>query len=225
MPIIDSTTLAALQARAVQARDFLYLTGKSLDDGSPVSFGFWTGLDTITATVVDGDSGADAVLTYAGGDVALEIDDIPLVSGISIRTIAVKLSQVSDAVAAAVMGADLKGAAAQVHRGIFNISTNTLVAKPLCRFIGTVDKCVVNTPQEGEAGSVQLTLASHTRELTRINTDVCSDESQQLRHSGDRFYKDMAVVGKWNIFWGQKNDALNAQRKVVGVSVPAEIVA
>lgn len=204
MPTIDSDTLAALQSRAIQARDFLWIEGKSLEDGSPVTFGFWTGLDTITATVVDGDTGGDSSRDYVGGDNALVVDDIPLVSGISIRTISVSLSQISEAVAAAVRGANLKGGPVQVHRGLFHIATNTLVAKPICRFIGTVDKCVVATPAEGDPGSVQMTLASHTRELTRVNTDVCSDESQQLRHSGDGFYKDMAVVGKWNLFWGQK---------------------
>ena len=79
-----------------------------------------------------------------------------------------------------------------------------MVAAARCRFIGTVDRCVITDPAAGGQGSIDLTLASHTRELTRINTDVASDESQQIRSAGDRFYQYVGVVAAWRLFWGQE---------------------
>jgi hypothetical protein len=50
---------------------------------------------------------------------------------------------------------------------------------------------------------VTLKCVSTTRELTRANPDVRSHESQQARHAGDDFARDVGVVGDWELFWGQ----------------------
>ena len=207
---VDSDTLAALAARTLIARDFIQITGKSFEDGTSETAYFWSDIGTVSATVIDGETGDEATHDYVGTSTLLKIDDIPLTSDVTIRSITATLSQINAQVANAVRGYDLKGAAVQIHRGLFNPATRNLVAPPLPRFVGFVDKCVITTPQEGNEGSIVLTLTSHTQELTRTNTDKCSDESQKRRAAGDAFYQDMAVVGNWQIWWGQDNGKVDA---------------
>jgi hypothetical protein len=200
---IDSASLAALAARALVARDFIQITGISFEDGSSQTAYFWSDYGTVTAEVIDAITGVATSHEYIGTATLLKIDDIPLTSDVTVRTVNATLSQINQAVVDAVRGYDLKQAPVQIHRGLFDPATRELVAAPLPRFVGFVDTSIITTPQEGNDGSIVLTLTSHTQELTRFNTAKCSDADQQRRSSGDTFYQDMAVVGNWQIFWGQ----------------------
>lgn len=200
---IDSDTQAALAARALVARDFIQITGKKFSDGSTATAYFWSDLGTVTAEVIDAITGDAASHDYIGTATLLKIDDIPLTSDVTVRTINASLSQINQAVIDAVRGYDLKQAPVQIHRGMFDPQTRQLVAPPLPRFVGFVDQCVINTPQEGSDGSIVLTLTSHTQELTRFNTAKCSDADQKRRSDSDNFYQDIAVVGNWQAFWGE----------------------
>jgi hypothetical protein len=201
---IDSGTQAALDARAIVARDFIWITGKPFAGGPAESIGFWSDLGTVTATVIDGETGDEVSRDYIGAGTLLAIDDIPLTSDVNIRTINVTLSQISDSVAGAARGYDLKQGPVEIHRGLFDPVTRNLVSAPLPRFVGFIDKCIIVTPQEGAEGSIQLSMTSHTQELTRANSEKCSDDSQQRRAAGDAFYKDVGTVGDWDMFWGQE---------------------
>lgn len=204
---------AALAARALVARDFIQVTGRAISDGTEVTMYFWNDIGTVTATVIDGETGEEASHDYIGTGTLLKIDDVPLTSDINVRTITATLSQIDESVADAVRGADLHQGKVQIQRGLFDPATRNLVAPPQPRFVGFIDKCTINTPVEGAEGSIVLSLVSHTQELTRFNTDKCGDDSQQLRSSGDTFYQDMPVVGNWPIFWGQKNARMNEVAK------------
>lgn len=207
---VDDATQAALAARALVARDFILVTGKSFADGTIRTVGFWSDFGTITVSVIDGDTGEAVSHDYIGTATLMAIDDIPLTADVTIRTINASLSQINEAVTDEVRGYDLKQAPVQIHRGLFDPTTRNLVAPPRPRFVGFVDKCVITTPQEGNDGSIVLTMTSHTQELTRFNTDKCSDDSQKARHANDAFYQDMAVVGNWQVFWGQASGSAAA---------------
>lgn len=201
---ISTDLQAALAARSLVARSFIWITGVSFEDGTSQSIGFWNGIGTITASVVDGETLAETSHDFIGTGTLLQIDDIPLTSDVSIRTINATLSQIDSNVADAVRGFDLKNGPVQIYRGTFNPSTGVLVEAAACRFVGFVSKSVITTPSENQDGSIVLTIASHTQELTRASSEKCSNESQQRRASGDTFYNDTGVVGNWEIFWGQK---------------------
>lgn len=204
---IDPTVLTALGARTIKARNFVWLTGKD-NLGASHSAGFWDEVGTVTASYVDFNTGLTSSRDYTGAGSLLSIDPIALVNDVSVRTITIGLSQVDTAVADAVRGYNVRGGAIEVHRGLFNPGTYKLVAPLSPRFIGFIDTMTITDPKEGQSGNITLNVVSHTRELTRINTDVCSDPSQKLRDSSDNFYKDIGVVGKWQIFWGQKRGSI-----------------
>lgn len=208
---IDSATQAALAARALVARDFIQITGKNISTGATETLYLWSDLGTVTATVIDGLTGDATSHDYIGTATLLKIDDVPLTSDVTVRTVTATLSQINSDVTDAVRGADLHQGKVQIHRGLFDPATRELVSNPLPRFVGFVDKCVITTPTEGNDGSIVLTLTSHTQELTRTNTAKCSDADQKRRSSTDNFYQDMAVVGNWQLFWGQAKGSQAAQ--------------
>jgi hypothetical protein len=220
MRTVDSNTQAALAARSLVARDFIQISGKAFAGGAAHTAYFWSDFGTISATIVDGETGTDATNTYIGTATLLKIDDVPLTSDITIRQIRASLSQINSDVADAVRAYDLKLGKVQIHRGLFDPDTRALVAKPLPRFVGFVDKSVITTPQEGGEGSIVLTLTGHTQELTRTNSDTCSDASQKVRNSGDAFYIDMSVTGTRHIFWGQLHNAIAADKTAALVAGP-----
>lgn len=199
---------AALRARVLQARDFVWITGKTIDTGDPISRGWWQGLDDITAQYVDIDSGATPSRIYGKAGSLLGVDNIPLIADLTARNFAITLSQISQEVADLVRGYNLKLAPVEVHRGLFNPGTNVLVAPVFPRALAFVDDCEILDPAEGNDGQITLTCVSHTLELTRTNSDVRSDSSQQARHAGDRFYKYTGVAGSWPQFWGQNRGTI-----------------
>jgi hypothetical protein len=100
---------------------------------------------------------------------------------------------------------DVRGAAIEIYRGLFNPATMAMVASAKSRFLGVIDGAPIVTPAEGGEGSVTLRCVSTTRELTLTNPEVRSHASQLARTNGeDDFYIDTAVVGEWDIAWGQK---------------------
>lgn len=214
MRTVDGTTLAALQARNVKERTLLWLTAKDFSTGAAHAVGFWTDLGSVSMTVVSGQDGADATRTYVGAGTLLAVDDIPLTNNLGVRTINASLSQLDAATTDAIRGYDLKLAPVEIHRAVFTLGSWTLVAKPLPRFVGYVDQCLITTPSEGKRdGGVSLSIVSHTRELTRSNTDTRSDQSQQARHAGDRFYMYTSVVGTWQINWGKNKPEMTQQQQ------------
>lgn len=204
MRTLDPATAAALASRRLIARDFLWISGLSYETTLVESVGFWTGVGNAIVTVIDGQTGVEVDREYLGAGAVLGIDDIQLTSDITVRTVNVDLSQIGQAVVDAVRGYDLRQGAAEIHRGLFDPDTRALVAPPMPRFVGFVDKSVLTDPTENADGVIKLTLTSHTQELTRGNADKCSDDSQRRRNADDGFYSDVATVGEWPMFWGQE---------------------
>jgi hypothetical protein len=158
----------------------------------------------VDAEYIDIDTGATALRTYYRAGALLSVDDIPLTNDLTVRSFDVKLSQLDQATIDLVRGYDMKLARLEVHRGLFDPGTNKLVAPLFPRALAIVDDCAILDPAEKNDGQVTLSCVSDTRELTRSNSDVRSDASQQNRHTGDRFYKYTAVAGSWQVFWGTK---------------------
>lgn len=204
MRSIDSATIAYLQARAgVVARQLLWIVAKNRDTGDPEEIGFWDDLDTLTMSVISGEDGSTVSRTYIGAGALLEIDAIPLVSDLSVRTISVSLSGVSTEVAEAVRTYDPRLAAVEIHRALFDTETRELIAPPIPHFVGRINRLDIPTPEVGGDAVITAEVVSHTRELTRSNPAKRSDETQKLR-SGDRFRRYTGVANKWDVFWGEK---------------------
>lgn len=207
---LDSASYLALQQRNLVARDFIWFVVRDRDDGSPVTDGYWSDVGTITADVIDPDTGGTSSRQFFGAGGLIQISAIPLVSTLTVQNITVSLSQVSDRINELVRGYDCKQGQVQIWRGMFDPVSRTQVGPAFPRFVGFIDEAPIVTPKEGEAGDVTLTCTAHTQEMTRANSDTRSDASQKLRSATDNFYQDTAVVGTWAQFWGREGGPIRS---------------
>lgn len=212
----------ALQQRALVARDFLWFVVKD-DNWDNVYDGYWSDVGTIQAQVIDTDTGGPTTRTFFGSGTLIEIDDVPMVSNLTVQTVSIKLSQCADRVNDLVRTYHCKQGRVEVFRGHFDPETRQLVAPATPRFVGFIDDIQITTGAEGAEGGVTITCTSHTQEMTRSNPDTRSDASQQLRAPGDDFFADVGVVGDWQLMWGRTDGTVptapsiaDSIRKVVG---------
>lgn len=204
MRSFSSTLQNALLNRTIVFRDFLWLIPRNMETGAPAPYGFWSGAGNVSAQVVNPLSGSTVSRNFEGAGALISISDIPAVSNITVQTVTIRISQLNDDAQAVVRGYDLKQGRVEIYSGYFDPVSRALLEPAFCRFQGFVDFVDVHTPKEGDDGYMELTCTSHTSELTRTNPDTRSHDSQQLRAPGDAFFKDVAAVSDWNIFWGQK---------------------
>lgn len=203
MRAFSSTLQNALLSRSIVFRDFLWIVARDRSTGNPYPYGFWSDVGDVSVPVINPLSQSPVTRSFEGAGTLISISDIPAVSNLTVQTITIELSQISDAVASVVRGYDLKQARVEIFSGYLDPDTRALIEPAFCRFQGFVDKSEIKTPKEGEAGSIVLTCNSHLAELTRSNPDTRSHATQQNRSYGDGFFQDVAAVGDWNIEWGR----------------------
>lgn len=205
MRSISDENYAALQARKLVARDFIWFIVRDRTTGADVTDGYWSDVGTINAEVIDPNTGGSVERQWYGSGTLIQVSDIPLVSNLTVQTISIRLSQVADRVNALVRDYDCKQGRVQIFRGLFDPNSRKMVAPAESRFVGFIDTIDILTPSENSDGGVTINCVSHTQEMTRSNPDTRSHESQILRHAGDNFYQDTTVVGEWELFWGKAN--------------------
>lgn len=210
---ISAENLAALEARQLVARDFLWIVARDRSTGDPVTDGMWSDVGNVTASIVHPDTGLEVSRDWFGSGTLVTINDIPLVSNLTVQSVEIRLSQVDDRVAQLVRDYDCKQARVEVYRGLFNPDTRQMVAPAECRFVGFVDVITITTATENEEGSVTLACVSHTQEMTRSNPDTRSHASQIRRNATDTFYQDSSTAGEWEIFWGSVKGKVPTQPK------------
>lgn len=206
MRSISTALQEGLEAGALVPRDFLWITLRDRSTGAPQTFGLWSGLGTLSAPVLDPETGEEVTRVYRGVGAILEIGAVPLVSGLTVQTVEVLLNHIEPDVEQALRGHDMTRAPVELHRGFLDPVSMRLVGSAVPRFSGFVDEAPVSTPAEGGEGSVNLTLASHTQDLTRASTAKRSDADQRRRNSTDGFFRHAATVGGWKISWGQESE-------------------
>lgn len=208
---LDTPTMEAISSKkGIAPAYFLWIAGKNRSSGSVETMGLWNGWDAVDAVVRDPDTRVGVTRPYQAGGSIVNWPSIPLTTGLEVRTIRIRLSQINDAVQIAVRGYDPKHAPVQLHMGFMDLDTMLLVAPAVPVFIGRVNGTPISTPKAGEEGSIELSCVSDTRELTRTNPLKRSDEMQKRRIvSGvpDRFRRYSDVAGGWlqNIHWGEVN--------------------
>lgn len=204
---------AALQARQLVARDFLWLVVRDRSTGAPVTEGLWSDVGNVSAQVIDPDTGLVDTRNWYGSGSLVAIDDIPMVSNLSVQNVNIRLSQIDDRINDLVRLYDAKQGRVEIYRGLFDPASRQMVAPAECRFVGFIDRIEIPTPSENEEGSVTLTCAGHTQEMTRGNPDTRSDASQRLRHPTDNFFQDAGTAGEWDVFWGSERGKVPTQPK------------
>lgn len=201
---LDVATQTAIRdRRAVIVRNFVLVTAKTFDDGSPVVFGFTDFGEDISTNIVDGRTGAVVNHTFFGDNAPiLSIEAMPLKIGLEVATTQVLLNPLHPVVEAMARGHDLRNAPVQIHRGYLSPDSMLLVAPPRCRRLGQVNGAPIATAASGGQSRLTLKVVSGTRELTKVNPARRSHETQRLR-GGDQARKYNGTAHVWQFFWGE----------------------
>lgn len=205
MRAISAENLAALRVGTIAPRDFLWINVRRRDTGAPYAEGYWSGIGQLDASVIHPDTGLVTARTWHGAGQLISIDPIPAVSNLTMQTVTIRLSQVEDRVNDLLRFYEPKFGQVEIYRGLLDVTTQRLVAPAFLRFLGIMDGVEVQTPEAGGEGSVNVTVSGHDVELTRTSTATRSDADQRKRNPNDDFFADAAVVGQWEIRWGQKS--------------------
>lgn len=195
---------AALAARRLLPRDFLSITARNRSTGEPETVNFWSDVSSVTAMVLDPDTGLPVLRDYRGAGSLIQISDIPAIAGVTVQRVTIRMSQLDEAVQQAVRLYNVKQARVEIHTGLLDPDSRKMVSPAEPLFVGFIDEAPITTPAEGEDGGITLTCTSHTQELARSNPATRSHADQQTRAPGDDFFIDAAVVGDWDHYWGQE---------------------
>lgn len=199
---LSAENQAALAARAVQARDFIWFTVRNRSTGAAYSEGYWSDFTTVSAQVVSPVAGTVTRTWYGAGQL-IQIGAIIRSANPVVQTVEIQLSQIDDRINDLIRGYDPRQGRVEIYRGLFNPATGAMVSPGFPRFYGFVDGVSVTTPAEGGVGSVKVTCRSHTQEFSRSNPAIRSDADQRRRAATDNFYQDVSTAGELEVWWGQ----------------------
>jgi hypothetical protein len=156
-------------------------------------------------SVIDGFTGLPVEREFHAAGSLLSVGAITRTPELEVRTTRLSLSQVSEAVQAAIRGYDVRYQPIQIHEGYLDLDTEKLVADPIPDFIGWINGAPLTTPAIGDNGSITLDCVSHSRMLTRTNPAKKSHETQK-RRLNDKFRQYNSTANQWQYWWGE-NDA------------------
>jgi len=213
---INASTVNYLNARkGIIERTFVWMIVKNRSSGAIEEVGFCNYPYDVAATVISGQTGLPVLRNYVGAGALLEVEDINLVSDLTIQTLRAKFSQSNAEVNNAIRGYDARNGKIEVHYGLLDLSTRLLVDTPYPHFVGIINKAPIKRAKVGASGGVGLEAVSRTRELTITNPNVKSDEFQQHRFPGDDFRKYGTVAHQWAVWWGEAKDIKLTGEKIV----------
>lgn len=204
MRSLAAAVTTALASRQIQLRKFFTITARDRGTGNPVSAYFWNDLGSITADTIDGVTGNTVSRTFTGSGSLITVSELPLTADLTVRQFTVALNHTNATIDNYVRGYDLKNAYVEVHFGLFDPATHTLVAALFPVAVGYVDSAPIQTPTPNQTGIVPLHCVSHTRELTRPSYSVRSHEDQKKRNASDDFFKYGSIIGSVELFWNME---------------------
>jgi hypothetical protein len=188
------THLAA--GEGVAPRHLLWIEAKNRTTGEIEATGFWNGKDT-REFVVNGET-----RTYFGAGALLGIDPIIGSVGLNVRMQRVRLAQVAPEVMQAIRGYDVRLAPVEIHRVHIDPVKGVQIGAPVRVFKGSVDEAPIPKPAVGQEASLEMTLASAARALTRTLTAKKSDAAQRRIDPTDRGREYATISGAVGVFWG-----------------------
>ncbi len=204
MRAYDQTTLNhTASASGLVAQILLWIEAKD-PFGQPAPVGLWTGEDDRSITV------AGQSRLYEGAGELLAIEPITYRQGLDVRLHKMVLSGLGADTEALLTGTDARLALADLYRVIMDAATREIVGSPHRLIRGWVNELVINTGQiSSKAGgqdagksTVELTLATSARALTRSLALKYADASQQANAPGDGFFRWAAISGQVQVKWG-----------------------
>ena len=194
----SAPVLSYLQSRdGYLTRSLLWVRARNRGTGAEETIGLWTGEETRSFTI------GGIARTYYGAGAMLAIERIVMQTGLTVRMQRLTLSPLAPEVAQLLRGYDAGLAPAEIHRALFDPMTGDLIAEPHQVWQGVIDAAPIHTAEIGATSTVEVTLASAARALTKGLTITKSDAVQRLR-GGDRFRRYGDVTGQVKVAWGEK---------------------
>lgn len=188
---------------SINAHILVYVSAKDRTTGVVTPVGIWTGDDDLVFTI----NGASR--TYYGRGGLIEVPAINYTSELNVNTIDVEFAPLSSEVAQMIRGYDSRQAPVEIHRAVFDPTSNVLLEEPHRIYRGRVDKIQISTPKQNGTARLTMTVASNSRSLTRNIPSRRSDETQKLR-SNDRFMRYTTVTQVVETLWGEVRETSSA---------------
>jgi hypothetical protein len=204
MRAYDPITIShADSASGLVAQILLWVEAKG-PTGQPAPVGLWTGEDDRSITV------AGQSRHYDGAGELLAIEPITYRQGLDVRLHKMVLSGLGGDTEALLTGTDARLAPADLYRVIMDAATREIVGSPHRLIRGWVNELVINTGQisskvggqDASKSTVELTLATSARALTRSLALKYADATQQANTPGDEFFRWAAISGQVQFKWG-----------------------
>lgn len=204
---------AQLESGRLIIRDYAWFVARSRDTGGPVTEGIWSGVENVSAPILDVDTGTTIYRDFYGVGTLVSISPLAMVANLTAQSCTIKASQIHTEIERIVRDYDLQQARVELFRGLFDPATHQLVTAAVPIFVGFVDKVETLIPKEGEAGAVSISCKSHMQEITRASAETRSDAYQRLRNANDAFFVDADTVSDWEHFWGSERGKVDTQKK------------
>jgi uncharacterized membrane protein len=204
MITVSSELQAGLEDNALVPRDFITFTVKDRSDNSAVVENYWSGSTERTVDIINPFNGFTESRTFQAAGGLIGIGPIPRVGNLTVGTVTVQLSQISDDIDRLIRQYEPKYGQVEMYRGWLNPETKLVIGEARCRFVGFIDDVEIITPEEGGEGVVEVTCKTLTQELTRASAATRSDAYQKLRSPTDTFRKYSATIGNREFRWGQR---------------------
>lgn len=203
-PILPAAQAQRELRRGLKEVFMVWVEGRDRDTDLNAGIGFWNGLDTENIFVTDMYTGATAKRTFYHQAI-LSVGSVRHEIGLSIKSVTIDLSSINLAVQIAFRGYDPNGGKVQVWKRSYDPVTGKAIGiEPY--FKGFIDGYPIERPAPGGEASITVTVVSTARSLTATSALKKSAAAQKKRSSSDDFRKYKAVVGDWDIPWGQKGD-------------------
>ena len=213
MRAYDGSTSAFLTSQTgMVARALVWVSARNRSTGATETMGLWTGDDHQDFTI------GGVVRSYFGAGSVLALEPITMATGLDVRMQRLTLAPVAPEVETLIRGYDVRLAPVEIHRALFDPVTQTLIAEPLRTFLGWIDSVSIPTPVVGGQASIEVTLASLGRSLTRSLALKQSDGTLRLRAPDDGFRKYAALSGTVDTVWGEN------RARAPGTTTPAPAI-
>jgi len=210
MRAYDGSTSAFLTSQTgMVARALVWVSARNRSTGATETMGLWTGDDHQDFTI------GGVVRSYFGAGSVLALEPITMATGLDVRMQRLTLAPVAPEVETLIRGYDVRLAPVEIHRALFDPVTQALIAEPLRTFLGWIDSVSIPTPVVGGQASIEVTLASLGRSLTRSLALKQSDGTLRLRAPDDGFRKYAALSGTVDTVWGEN------RARAPGTTTPA----
>lgn len=168
--------------------------------GASAAAGFW---DDVGEVTIGG-------RTYYGSGL-VNIGNVPSAGDMSVGTLPITISGVSQEGIAMVRGAKIKQRPVEVHFGIYDTGSKEIIGDLIPRFFGKIDDYEIVTPQAGEESVIEIRCESVSRNLTIARTDTRSDACHKTMWPSDDGMEYVGVQRK-PVFFGSLSPEKAAKR-------------